>query len=399
MFFEQALGILPDNIDARVLLAQTLSWMKAYVRAEEEYRRVLDLQEDHFDARFGLAQTLAWQTDYVNALLEFQLLSSRHPENAEVLGGIGETYFWIEDYAQAAEYLERAIAAGPESVDAHLNLADTYYELEDWERAHEQYEIVTNLDPSLDRAAKQETRTRALTSKNEVHLYGFLEQFSQDDRTPHYSMTAQYHRRLTRSIRVIGTLGFVRKRFANKPFDDGFAGTGLTIRLAHHSILSMSVNVAPGAEVIPQIDFISEFSQGGVPGVEFSITHRLMDFDETTVNIVSPGVIYYLPGEATVMLRLYGAFSEGADRTDAVFGRFTYGISSMVSTWIGLVEGNEVIRGLSLENLRNLSSRSYLLHVDYSVRSELTVLFDYQYLIRRGLFTEHVFGLGVRYRW
>ena len=397
--FEQALRVLPDNIDARVQLAQTLSWNQEYRRAEDEYRNALGQQPHHFDAQFGLAQTLAWQADYGKALQEFQGLLAKHPENSEILRGIGQTYFWMRKYKQAAEYLERAVAAGPKSSDAHLNLADTYYQLEEWKRAHERYQMVVSLVPSHARALDQLRRTRALMSTNQIDLYGFFEQFSQDERTPHYALTAQYQRQLNRSIRLNGTLGFVRKRFGNLPFEDGFLGTGVTIRLAPKSVFSASVNVAPGAEVIPRLDFMSEFLQSAMSRTELFLAYRLMDFDEATVNIVSPGFTYYLPRDAWVMLRVYGAFSEGAARTDAVFGRFTYSLSSVVSGWVGFAEGNEVVRGVSLDNLRNLSSRSYLFHIDYFARSEVKLLLDYQYLIRRGLFTEHAFGLGVQYRW
>ncbi|MFQ5798365.1 MAG: YaiO family outer membrane beta-barrel protein, partial [Bacteroidota bacterium] len=268
-----------------------------------------------------------------------------------------------------------------------------------WKRAHEQYKMVISLVPSHARALDQLRRSRVLMSTNQIGLYGFFEQFSQDERTPHYALTAQYQRQLNRSIRLNGTLGFVRKRFGNLPFEDGFLGTGVTIRLATKSVFSASVNVAPGADVIPRLDFMSEFSQSAMPRTELFLAYRLMDFDKAAVNIVSPGLTYYFPGDAWAMLRVYGAFSEDAARTDAVFGRFTYRFSSVVSGWVGFAEGNEVVRGVSLENLRNLSSRSYLFHIDYFARGELTFLLDYQYVIRRGLFTEHAFGLGVRYRW
>ena len=397
--FEKALRVLPNNLDARVQLAQTLSWNRDYQRAEEEYWKVLGQQPDHFDARFGLAQTLAWQKNYGDAMREFQILLIRHPDNSEILRGIGEIYFWKQEYLQAAEYLERAVAAEPKSAAAHLNLADTYYHLQEWKQAHEQYQIVVNLAPSQTRALDQLRHTLVLTNTNQLNLSGFLELFSQEERTPHYALTAEYQRQLNKSIRLKGRLGFIRKRFDKRTFEDGSVGTGLMIRLAPKSVFSVNLNVAPTADVIPQVDFSSEFLQGALSRTQISVAYRLMDFDEVTVNIISPGLIYYFPGEAWAMLRAYGAFSEGADRTDALFGRFTYSFSRVISAWIGFTEGNEIIRGLSLDNLRNLSSRSYLFHIDYSVRNEFTLLLDYQYVIRRGLFTEHAFGLGVQYGW
>lgn len=390
---------MPDNINAEFLLAQTLSWNQDYRRAEQGYRKVLIRQPDHFDARLGLAQTLAWQEVYDAALQEFKLLHTQYPEHPEILRGIGLVYFWTHEYRRAAEFLERAVAVDPNSTDAHLNLADTYYGLQDWKRAHEQYQVVISLVPDHGRALDQLKRTRALTLTNQVDLYGYLERFSHDDRDPHYSLTAQYQRQLNRSVRLNGTLGFSRKKYGNEPYEDGFVGMGVTIQVAPRSVFSAGFNLAPGADVIPRLDFVSEFSQSALARTELLIAYRRMDFDEVAVNIVSPGLAYYFSDRTWAMLRMYGAFSEGAERTDAVFGRFAYSLSDVVVVWAGLVEGNEAVRGLSLDNLRNLSSRAYLIHADYSVGGDITLLLDYQYLVRRGLFTEHAFGLGVRYRW
>ncbi len=397
--FERALKVIPDNIDARIELAQTLSWIREYRRAEEEYRKALDYQPHHFDAQFGLAQTLAWQARYGEALEEFRKLLVEYPKNAEILRAIGQVYFWVREHRKATEYLEKAVGFDPGSADAHLNLADAYYELQEWSKAHDHYQIVVRLVPGHPEALDRLERTRALVTKNQVEFYGFVEQFSQNERTPHYALAVRYWRKHTHSITLMGTVGFIRKKFGNVAFEDGSVGAGLAVRLAPKSVVSTTLIVSPGAEVIPNLDFNSEFSQSALSRIELFIGYRLMNFENVSVSIASPGLIYYFSDYTWAMLRAYGAFSEGATRTDAVFGRLSHTFSRVISAWVGFTEGNEVVRGLSLDNLRNLSSRSYMFHVEYSAWRGATLLLDYQYVLRRGLFTEHALGLGATYRW
>lgn len=78
--YQDILNRHPADLDVRVALARVRSWQGKLVDAIEIYRAVLRQRPEHIEARRGLADSLYWSGAYGPALIEYQHIHRSAPD-------------------------------------------------------------------------------------------------------------------------------------------------------------------------------------------------------------------------------------------------------------------------------------------------------------------------------
>jgi len=126
--FEQAIAIKPDYYLATLNLALALdfrSWKGDDQRAEEQFRKALQIAEKTNSRDIALYNTFGWFLHLRNRLPEAKQYYLKalelDPNNSRVLNNLGSVHQWMGDLKTAKMYYERAVKAG--STKARENLS------------------------------------------------------------------------------------------------------------------------------------------------------------------------------------------------------------------------------------------------------------------------------------
>jgi len=113
--YRSLLEASPEDVEARVQLAQLLSWSEG--RLDEsiaEYRKALEIDPDHRQARLGLALTLSWRGLNAESSRRFEAYLRDYPDDPEALLAGARLARWTGDRARALRLLDRAAALAPD---------------------------------------------------------------------------------------------------------------------------------------------------------------------------------------------------------------------------------------------------------------------------------------------
>lgn len=177
--FERTLSINPTNTRIRNSLALSYAKRNRFDLAEENFRRVLDVEPFNDRARVGLGKALCDQGKYWEGVREYEkaqnsggalkslldenlkstlmFLISRydhflrsHPDNARAYHSLGVVYSKLGDPGRAVTHYEKAIAIDGNLKDSVFNLASTYEALGARDKAIALYQKVLLLRTGAD---------------------------------------------------------------------------------------------------------------------------------------------------------------------------------------------------------------------------------------------------------
>jgi tetratricopeptide (TPR) repeat protein len=145
--YRKALEIDETNNTVKVRLAKVLSWQGNYEDAMIILDKVLEDERHHSEALFRKAQILSWQGKYNESLATYQIYLIKEKNDADALMGIARVCFWTGQNDKAIEYFNLAINAGADEIDARLNLGKVYLVMGNIKKAKEEFNRVLELDP------------------------------------------------------------------------------------------------------------------------------------------------------------------------------------------------------------------------------------------------------------
>lgn len=120
--YDSALLAFPD--DENLLYARALAAVKRdrLVVAEQDLRRIIELDPEHADALNALGYTLADRTDrYAEAKVFIERAYALKPEEPAILDSMGWVYYRLGEYETALDYLKRALSTMSDGeIAAHL---------------------------------------------------------------------------------------------------------------------------------------------------------------------------------------------------------------------------------------------------------------------------------------
>ena len=142
----------PQNIKARVSLADVLSWQKQYDEAISEYLKVLEIRPQDFEAKKKLAAVYVWKKDFPKAEVLYQEILAKDPRDLKQAVAFAEICFRLGKTQEAEERLKGVLEKDPKNRDAKVLLGDVYAGNEDFKKALKLYREV--LAEKYDRKVK-----------------------------------------------------------------------------------------------------------------------------------------------------------------------------------------------------------------------------------------------------
>ena len=134
----------PDDVDARLLLALTLSWNDRPRDALAMYREVLALQPENKDARLGEARMLAWSGASGRAVRRYERMVREDPSWLDARLGAAQVHNWRGDHRLASRLYRDILREHPDNEDARIGLATAYR----WDgRADRALTALSQIDP------------------------------------------------------------------------------------------------------------------------------------------------------------------------------------------------------------------------------------------------------------
>jgi tetratricopeptide (TPR) repeat protein len=107
--YRQVISKEPFNIEARISLAELLSWTKQYDASIAEYRRVLELDPKNTEALKKMAEVHYWKGDLDDAERAYREVVLINPRDKDVHVSLGEILTWQKKYPEAIGHFSKAM--------------------------------------------------------------------------------------------------------------------------------------------------------------------------------------------------------------------------------------------------------------------------------------------------
>ncbi|MDR2639127.1 MAG: tetratricopeptide repeat protein [Helicobacteraceae bacterium] len=149
----KAIELEPDFIDAIDHLGVAYRKLKMYDKAEEVYKRSIQIDSGNLVPYLNLALIYQMTDRAEESVQAYKTAAKLAPDDPEPYYGIGVAYRSIGDYKQSIVYFDEAIkrykAQNSELIyDAYANQAENYYDLKSYKKALELYKIIVKRYPN-----------------------------------------------------------------------------------------------------------------------------------------------------------------------------------------------------------------------------------------------------------
>ncbi len=363
----------PEYHDARVQYGLLLSWDGRFDTALQHFDSVLFSQPSHVEARFGKAQTLARTGRFRQSVDILMALIQEYPQNARFLSEAGHVYLRGKAPRKALEYYEKAYIRLPNDKDMIRDLARVHRTLGNKELALYWYRKLLTASPGDDEARAEVLRL-TYAADHELQLTAGYESFTTEGIRQHTLVQGEYFYALDTDWKPFLHYSRVSK-FART--DNRFGG-GFHSILTHSLSAFAQVIVSPNAKVVPELDVTTEVNVGVVRSIELIAGYRLLQFDSLNVNILMPGVAWYLSDAMWITGR--GYFGLIPDQATSTTGTMTLSFrpTPLTTIRVGGFSGNEILRATTIGELSSIRSSGAF--VGIKSRLDVYLSLDVQYL-------------------
>ena len=322
----------PVDLDVRVALARVLSWQKQFNEAERLYRAVLDEAPINVEAKQGLADTLSWAqrpsealplfeevyretldlavAERIDAVKEDLRTASRSILSERVARARQQA--WNKQYEEAIQTYRAVLIQDPAHVEAKQGLAETLYWFGRYQEALTLYEAVyaeihDSELPQRIQAVKSELllSARAPVSRGAGIAIPFRDYLKVG--YSHYVYTNKYpdeRDAVIEAAKPIGNMTLVGRVEPLNRF--GLHDTPLSGEL-YSPLWNRAWGYLGGSATV-NAQFVPTWSMGGevfqglgavsstLSFLEVSFGYKRMAFKSTDIDLLSPGIMMYFPG-------------------------------------------------------------------------------------------------------
>lgn len=380
----------PEYHDARVQFALLLAGESRYQEALLHLDSVLYVEPSHVEARFGKARALAWNGRYRQSVDILLALIQENPQTARFISEAGHVYLRGGAPNKALEYYEKAYLILPNEKEGMRDLARVHRILGNKELALYWYRKLLAVLPGDDEARGEIIRL-TYESDHELQLSGAYESFATEGIQEHMLFQAEYYYSLNKDWKPFAHFSNVAK-FSNR--ENRFGG-------GFYAVLASSVNsfvqviVSPGATVVPQLDVTAEVNAGIVRSVELIAGFRALRFDSVNVNILMPGLIWYIGDEIWLTTRGYFGLIPGQSASTTTAATLSFRPTPLTTMRIGGFSGNEILRGTTIGELSSIRSSGGFMGIKSRLDPHLALDAQYLYTKRNAPSNSHVMTVTV----
>ncbi|HWR88971.1 MAG TPA: YaiO family outer membrane beta-barrel protein [Dissulfurispiraceae bacterium] len=389
----------PDNAELLGLLANVLFWQKKTDEALEVYRRLRAITNDPaIDAElrrietaelFRKADDLMEKGKYGEAEKALMPLFESGREQYEAGHRLVTIAMKQRDYRKAAATLRQLMTLFPDDRGFR-----TLY-LEALARNGELKEAQDFLNAQPEEARHAITREREdllyLMSPNYARLYGAFYEYTKEVKDER-EISLEVSQKI-RGITAVVTASHV-SRF-------GLEDSALTVDI--YSKLGegtnrwgyLSLSGSPDADFLPEAVIAAEIFQG-YRSCEFSLGYRWMRFSDTTVDIIMPGVTFYLPRGFTLTEKVYIV---PRNWSASLLSTLTYEPNHRARGFVSLSAGKAAEQIGSLLDVVKVTTIAGRLGADYRWTTRWSAGADLFFEYREGLYNKYGITASSRFWW
>lgn len=119
----EAVALAPAELEARILLAETLAWQKEFEEADSLYRDAMRRDPSSRSARLGLGRVLLWTARYEEARSVLEVLIESDPRDLDAREARARSWYWEGDFRSAAREFQSILALDATRAEAARDLA------------------------------------------------------------------------------------------------------------------------------------------------------------------------------------------------------------------------------------------------------------------------------------
>ena len=157
----RAAGLMPDNIEPRMLLGDSYMQGNDFNAALKQYTKIMELSPQNLDAHLKAAQSYTLLGNPRAALETLKKISAKYYDNPVLQKEIGIAEFQTGDTAAAKRELNRFARSGEQDLNAFLALGRIYDGLGEYRQALGMYEKALPLDENKSMAQRRIDMVRA----------------------------------------------------------------------------------------------------------------------------------------------------------------------------------------------------------------------------------------------
>jgi len=170
--YKKALEIEPDNLEIKRKLAGVLSWDKQYRKALDLYDEILGRKED-VKVRLEKARVLGWAREYDESIKEYEKILEITVNPQIALEKRAKEAYWNNRVGHAIEYYNELIEKEPENAEAMFDLSQIYSYQSMWKKAIKEYKRILDIYSEHFRA-KEGLQKTGLASKHILLKTGYV---------------------------------------------------------------------------------------------------------------------------------------------------------------------------------------------------------------------------------
>ena len=155
-----ALELKPDRDDLRLKLGRVLSWNREYPESIRLYRQWMNGHPGDQNVRLELARVLSWNKDYDGAVAEYQEILKSNPNNMAARLEMARVLSWAKQYGPALENYDQVLEQDPKNYDALLGKGRVYSYQSRWSDSLKAYDAALKARPKEPEASRD--RAQAL---------------------------------------------------------------------------------------------------------------------------------------------------------------------------------------------------------------------------------------------
>lgn len=389
---DQARGILhallsghPEYHDARILYGKLLAWNRQYRSALAQIDSVLAAIPSNPEARLTKAQILAWSKRYRQAADILLVLSEENPTAPVYKIELGKVYLWGGSPRRALAQLEKAYLLSPASHEVLRWLARTHRRLRSYELCRYWYEKLLEKVPG-DSEAQSEIINLTYRSDMEIQIQGSYESFSLSGLDPHVIGQVEVYASPLEDWKPFLHFSRVSKFSKN----DYRYGLGTYVTLNYGLSLLVQGIISPRAAVAPSIDALGELTGSVLDGLALIGGYRYVKFDSTSVQILQPGLTWYVEDDSWFTARGYIGLTSTGPTSHSFTGTLYYRPGALTTLRVGGFFGTEAFRATTLSELSSLKTSGGFAAVKSRIAKPFALELLYQYTARNSPADSHL---------
>ncbi|MGC8595592.1 MAG: tetratricopeptide repeat protein [Candidatus Kryptoniota bacterium] len=369
--YRKILKDYPDDMDAKVKLAQTMSWLGNLDSAIEIYSEVLRKDSLSYDSRLGLGLTLAWKKDYSKSLQILKSLMADYPRDTSVALAAARVALWSGNPQTTIQYTDKVLESYPNQCSALLIKATALVDCGCYSEARK---IIRALTAILSDSPEVEALSQQLSQlfNNSITATYYLESYNDNNR-PQNSIASMRIFHQVDKFRMVFFELQVRDFYGSRDIAGGLGGT---YKFSDNLAANVGLLIGPATKAAQKLKLDMALDYRLIDGVVLSADYHYMYFPNLNVNIWSPASYFYFGSQSWILVRAYFGKSEGGS-SSSYLGKINFQVNDAVTIQLSGFSGADYFKQSIQVFQQNLIASGFVAGIKWFNYAHLGIQVDY----------------------